>query len=74
LGPSSAAFHGAAGLARARRHLAPGGVLGIWSYTESPRFAAELRSVFRDVQVERIAFANALDGTREQNWLYFGRE
>jgi hypothetical protein len=26
------------------------------------------------VQVERIAFANALDGAREQNWLYFGRE
>lgn len=74
LGPSSAAFHAGAGLARARRHLAPGGVLGIWSYAESPRFAAELRSAFREVRVERIAFANALDGAREQNWLYFGRE
>lgn len=73
LGPRSDAFHAATGLARARRHLAPGGVLGVWSYAESPRFAAELRSAFREVRAERSHFANALDGVREQNWLYFGR-
>lgn len=73
LGPSSAPFYAAASLARVACHLAPGGVLGVWSYAESPRFAAALRVVFGDVQVERIAFANGLDALREANWLYFAR-
>jgi spermidine synthase len=73
LGPTSASFYTAESLARAKRHLAPGGVLGVWSYAESPRFEEELRRVFGEVRAERIAFANALDGAREQNWVYFGR-
>jgi spermidine synthase len=73
LGPTSESFYAAASLARAKRQLAPAGVLGVWSYTESPRFEAELRAAFADVRAEPIAFANALDGVREENWLYFGR-
>ncbi len=73
LGPSSESFYAAASLARAKRQLAPGGVFGVWSYAESPRFEQELRSVFAEVHVERIAFANAVDGVRETNWLYFAR-
>jgi spermidine synthase len=73
LGPSSESFYSAESLARAKRHLAPGGLLGVWSYAESPRFEAELRRAFDDVQAERIAFANAVDGVREENWLYFAR-
>ena len=73
LGPASEAFYASAQLARAARHLAPGGVFGVWSYAESARFEAELRAVFADVRAQRIAFANALDGVREANWLYFGR-
>jgi spermidine synthase len=74
LGPSSASFYAAASLVRAKRHLAPGGVFGVWSYAESPGFERELRAAFAVVEVERIAFANALDGVREENWLYFARE
>lgn len=73
LGPTSASFYSAASLARARRHLARDGVFGVWSYAESPRFEGELRAAFGEVRVERIAFANALDGVREENWLYFAR-
>ena len=73
LGPSSDSFYAAASLARTKRHLAPGGVLGVWSYAASPRFEAELRAVFSDVQVERIAFANGVDALRETNWIYFAR-
>lgn len=73
LGPSSASFYAAASLACAKRHLAPGGVLGVWSYTSAPRFEAELRATFSEVRVECVAFANALDDVREENWVYFGR-
>ncbi len=73
LGPASDSFYAAAGLARARRHLAPGGVLGVWSFAASPRFERELRRAFGEVRAERVAFANALDGEPEENWLYFAR-
>lgn len=73
LGPTSESFYAAASLALAKRHLAPGGVFGVWSYAASPRFEQELRAVFDEVQAERVAFTNALDGVREENWLYFAR-
>ncbi|MBM4384400.1 MAG: spermidine synthase [Deltaproteobacteria bacterium] len=73
LGPSSDSFYAAENLAVAKRWLAPGGVLGVWSFAASPRFEAELRAVFADVQVERIAFANGVDARSEENWLYFAR-
>ena len=73
LGPTSASFYAAASLARAKRHLAPGGLLGVWSYAESPHFEQELRAVFSEVHAECVAFANARDGVCEENWLYFAR-
>ena len=73
LGPSSASFYAAPSLARLTDHLASGGVFGVWSYAESARFEHELRRVFGEVHVERIAFTNARDGVREENWLYFAR-
>ncbi len=73
LGPSSASFYSTVGLALARRHLAPDGVFGVWSYAESPHFEAALRAVFGEVGVERIDFENALDGAAETNWVYLAR-
>ena len=73
LGPSSAAFYTAAGLARAARHLRPGGVLGVWSVAESPGFEATLRAVFDDVRVEALHFRNEVLDEDETNWLYFAR-
>ena len=73
LAAGSGAFYGEGGLARARRHLAPEGVLGVWSCSESARFAAALRRVFREVRVEALAFHNAVVGVDETNWLYFAR-
>jgi spermidine synthase len=73
LGPSSDSFYAADSLAQAKSHLSPGGWFGVWSYAESPRFERELRAVFSDVRAERVAFANALDGVREENWVYLGR-
>ena len=74
LGRESDSFYREAGLARARRHLAPGGVLGVWSYAESPRFAAALARVFAEVRVEPVRFENRLFGDEETNWLFFARD
>ena len=73
LGSASDSFYTRAGLARARRHLRPGGVLGVWSYTESPVFEEALRRVFPEVHVESETFVHALLGDDETNWLFFGR-
>jgi spermidine synthase len=73
LGRESAAFYRAPGLARVRRHLAPAGVLGVWSYTESPRFAEELGRVFSEVHVERVQFENRMFGEEETNVVFLAR-
>ena len=73
LGAGSAAFYGESGLALAREHLAADGVLGVWSYAASPRFADALRRVFREVRVEPLRFENPVVGAAETNWLFFAR-
>jgi len=73
LGDASDGFYAEAGLASAQQHLAPGGVLGVWSYAESPRFEAALRNVFSEVRVETVTFENRVVGGEETNWLFFGR-
>ena len=74
LGASSAAFYTEPGLAAAKRHLAPGGVLAVWSYAESSPFADALRAVFRDVRVESLCFENRVVGDDETNWLFLARD
>jgi spermidine synthase len=73
LGPESESFYGESGLASARRHLAPGGVFGVWSYAESPHFAATLARVFAETWVLPVVFENRLCGDQETNWLFFAR-
>jgi spermidine synthase len=73
LGRESARFYSEPGLARAQRHLAPGGVLGVWSYAESPRFAEVLGRVFAEVHVERVHFENRLFGEPETNVVFLAR-
>jgi len=70
LGDLNAGFYTEAGLLRASRHLAPGGVLGVWSYAESSPFVAALRAVFGRVDVEPVTFDNRLTDTTETNWLF----
>jgi spermidine synthase len=66
-------FYTAEGLARARAHLKPGGVLGIWSYAESSPFADALRKTFREVRVVPIEFKNRFVGEVQTDWLFFAR-
>lgn len=66
-------FYTKEGLERARKHLAPRGILGVWSYAESSPFALALRSVFEDVRVEPVRFHNRLVGEDATDWLFFAR-
>jgi spermidine synthase len=73
LSGSNDAFYTRAGLERASRHLAPGGVLGVWSYAESSPFAQALREVFPDVRIEPVTFFNGLIDEETTDWLFFAR-
>jgi spermidine synthase len=67
------AFYRAEGLERASRHLAPGGILGVWSYAESSPFADALREVFQEVRIEPVTFFNELIDEETTDWLFFAR-
>jgi spermidine synthase len=73
LGDASDSFYTEATLQKAREHLAPDGILGVWSYAESTAFAALLRRVFRDVRVQQLQFTNPVLEEEESNWLFLAR-
>lgn len=73
LAAANGAFYTEDGLTRARAHLKPGGVLGVWSYDESAPFVAVLRRVFREVRIEPVEFHNRFVGVKQTDWLFFGR-
>jgi spermidine synthase len=73
LGPSNAAFYTAEGLARAKQHLAPDGVLAVWSYAASSPFADALRAAFPEVRVESVHVENPVIEATETNWLFLAR-
>ncbi|MBI2787371.1 MAG: hypothetical protein HYX59_01700 [Elusimicrobia bacterium] len=73
LASANGAFYTEEGLERAKSHLKPGGVLGVWSYDESSPFASALRRVYREVRVEPVEFKNRFVGGTETDWLFFAR-
>ena len=74
LGDENGAFYTEAGLARAKEHLSPGGVLAVWSHAKHSPFAAAMRAAFAKVRVEPVAFENVFLEETETNWLFFGRD
>jgi spermidine synthase len=74
LGKDNASFYTEAGLQLAKKHLAKGGVLGVWSYAESSPFVAAMRSVFDRVDVEGVTFHNDFMDEAETNWLFLARD
>jgi len=69
----SRSFYSVEGLQEARRHLAPGGVLGVWSYAGNPAFARNLEAAFPVVRVEPVRFENELLDCEETHWLFLAR-
>ncbi len=74
LGRASDRFYTADGLAIAKQHLAPGGVLAVWSYEESPPFAEAMRGCFETVRLEPVEFENTLIDTVETDWIFVGHD
>jgi spermidine synthase len=73
LGEESMPFYTVRGLQAAKKHLAVGGVLAVWSYAESSPFADALREVFEQVRVEPVSYDNRLIDERQTDWLFFAR-
>lgn len=66
-------FYTSTGLSAAASHLAPGGVLAVWSYAEATPFREALASVFPATRAERVRYRNTLTGEWETDWLYLAR-
>ena len=71
LGEENIAFYSAPGLQAAQQHLAPGGVIAIWSYAESSPFADALHEVFTNVRIEPVTYENRLIDQQRTDWLFF---
>lgn len=73
LGDESHGFYTQAGLAKAKEHLVPGGIIGVWSYAEDTPLLSEMQNVFCDVEVEQVSVWNDLIDEEQTDWLFYGR-
>ncbi len=73
LGNENSGFYTEAGLTASRQHLAPGGLLAVWSYAESSPFVDALRAVFDEVHVEPVTHLNEMIHQEHTDWLFFAR-
>ena len=74
LGKTNSSFYTEDGLLLAKKHLAPNGVLAVWSYAESFSFATALRRTFSEVRVEPVTFENKLVEEEQTDWLFLAWE
>ena len=73
LGSTNESFYTRAGLAHAKQHLTPGGVLAVWSYAQSSPFVLALRATFELVDTIPVSFVNDLIGEENTDWLFIAR-
>ena len=74
LGGGNESFYTESGLARAKHHLAPGGILAVWSYAESSPFVDALRAAFAVVEVVPVSYVNDLVDEEHTDWLFLARD
>ena len=74
LGVGNESFYTQSGLERAKRHLAPGGILAVWSYADSSPFVDALRAAFGVVDVVRVSYVNDLVDEEHTDWLFLARD
>jgi len=70
LGGGNESFYTAEGLASAKQHLAPGGILAVWSYAESSPFVEALRAGFSFVEALPVTAVNELVEEEFTDWLF----
>ena len=74
LGGANASFYTRPGLERAKLHLAPDGILAVWSYAESSPFVDALRDAFVVVDAVPITYENELVEEENTDWLFLARD
>jgi spermidine synthase len=74
LGGANESFYTESGLARAKQHLAPDGILAVWSYAESSPFVEALRATFAVVEAVPVSFVNDLIDEESTDWLFVARD
>ena len=74
LGAGNESFYTESGLAKAKAHLAPGGVLAVWSYAESSPFVDALRAAFVVVEAVPVVYMNDLVDEEHTDWLFVARD
>ena len=74
LGGGNESFYTESGLARAKHHLAPGGILAVWSCAESSPFVDALRATFAVVEIVPVSYVNDLVDEQHTDWLFLARD
>jgi spermidine synthase len=74
LGMGNEAFYTRSGLVRAKNHLAPGGILAVWSYADSSPFVDALHAAFDLVEVVSVRYVNDLVDEEHTDWLFLARD
>ena len=72
LGSEEHVFYTKAGLKSAKKHLADGGILAVWSYAESSSFSEALDLTFSQTHVEPVRTFNPMVQEEQTDWLFFG--
>jgi spermidine synthase len=66
-------FYTSDGLAPVRAHLAPRGVLAVWSSADSDAFRRALETSFDEVRVVPVTFRNDLVDETVTDWIFLAR-
>lgn len=77
LDPASLAFYTRTGQRRVKKHLAPGGVLAVWSAEDHDGFAAVLAATYTESFREHVRWVIELEGEGDDtlhNVLFFARK
>jgi spermidine synthase len=74
LGTTNTSFYTKSGLMRAKQHLAPGGILAVWSYAESSPFVDALRAAFATVVSVPVTVLNDLVDEEQTDWLFVAHD
>ncbi len=74
LASANQSFYTTSGLRLAKQHLAPGGILAVWSYTESSPFVDALHEAFAIVEIVPVTAMNDLVGEEHTDWLFLARD
>jgi spermidine synthase len=73
LAASNAPFYTTAGMALARQHLQPGGILALWSCAEHTPTLEAMRRELTDVAAHPIRYYNRHVDEEFTDWIYTGR-